>query len=155
MICGDCLNVLTVPMEAGRWYPMQLDFFEDGGTAQVQLHWQLPGSSSFVPVPQGHLVAPTDHCRLPNAPALAAQISGDEVTLTIEDAYSSDTFYLYRLSDPYATPNQYDVRLTSHRYQEVVAGEQFYFVTEANGLVCETAQSNRLGVFQFVITAGG
>ncbi|MCA9998122.1 MAG: PD40 domain-containing protein, partial [Anaerolineales bacterium] len=154
IICGNCVNMLTVPMEADRWYPIQLDFFEDGGTAQVQLHWQLPGSSSFVPVPQGHLVAPTDHCRLLNAPALAAQVSGDELSLTIGSAYSGDTFYLYRLTDPYATPNQYDLRLTSHRYWEAVADGQFYFVTEANGLVCETAQSNRLGVIQFEIVAG-
>jgi PKD repeat protein len=56
--CTDCNNALTVAMVAGEWYPLEVEYFELGDLAHVQLDWLLPGESNYAPVPAAYLQVP-------------------------------------------------------------------------------------------------
>ncbi|MEX1033070.1 MAG: DUF6701 domain-containing protein, partial [Cellvibrionaceae bacterium] len=43
----------AVNLVAGQAYPIRLEFYENGGQAEIRLRWQTPASGSFVPVPAG------------------------------------------------------------------------------------------------------
>lgn len=43
----------AVNLEAGKSYPIKMEFYENGGYAVAQLLWQTPGSSSYVAIPKG------------------------------------------------------------------------------------------------------
>lgn len=42
---GIDTNSGSITLEAGKWYPIQMDYFELGGDAEVELKWQPPGES--------------------------------------------------------------------------------------------------------------
>lgn len=46
----------SVFLVAGQVYPVLLEFYENGGLAEIRLRWQTPSGSSFVPIPQGPAV---------------------------------------------------------------------------------------------------
>lgn len=156
IICGDCNNYLTVNMEANEWVPLHLSYFENVGVAQVQLEWKLPGGTTFTAVPQAHFLAGTEHCSLPVGPGVEADITGNVVDLTLTNNNGHDRFYIYAMSEPYASPFMYDAKLTAVSFSDDIgtANSYYYYSTEANGAVCESAPSNRVGVFRFGITPG-
>ncbi|MDO3383006.1 DUF6701 domain-containing protein [Gilvimarinus algae] len=43
----------AINLTAGQVYPVRLQFYENGGLAEIRLRWQTPGSGSFVPIPRG------------------------------------------------------------------------------------------------------
>jgi MSHA biogenesis protein MshQ len=43
----------TISLEAGKAYPIKLEFYENTGFALMQLRWQTPGSASYVVIPVG------------------------------------------------------------------------------------------------------
>lgn len=43
----------TVSLEAGKAYPVKLEFYENAGSALIQLRWQTPGSATYVAIPIG------------------------------------------------------------------------------------------------------
>jgi hypothetical protein len=45
-----------VTLTAGQIYPVILEFYENGGLAEIRLQWQTPSGSSFVPIPAGPAV---------------------------------------------------------------------------------------------------
>jgi len=48
----------AVNLAAGTSYPIKLEFYENGGYAVAQLHWQTPGSGSYVAIPIGINASP-------------------------------------------------------------------------------------------------
>ena len=56
--CDGCDNTLTLAMASGEWYPLELEYFEQGDMAQVQLAWLLPDEGDYVPVPAAFLQVP-------------------------------------------------------------------------------------------------
>ena len=57
---GAWLPDPTVPitLEGGKWYPIELEYFEGGGDAFIQLYWSVNGGSEVV-VPQSDLKPPS------------------------------------------------------------------------------------------------
>lgn len=43
----------VVSLTAGEVYPIRLQFYENGGQAEIRLRWQTPSSGGFVPIPSG------------------------------------------------------------------------------------------------------
>ncbi|MEM7113647.1 MAG: PA14 domain-containing protein [Chloroflexota bacterium] len=154
--CGACQNILTVDMEADAWLPLHIDYYEDIGGAQVQLEWKLPGESGFTAVPQPHLVTHTDNCILPNGPQISASLNGDDFDLTLQNGSGTDEFYLYASVNPYETPFMYAQKVDATEFTDDVGlfDSYFYYATEANGRVCQSVPSNRVGVFRFDVTVG-
>lgn len=48
----------AVSLDAGKDYPITLEFYENSGYAVVQLRWQTPGSTSYVAIPIGVNASP-------------------------------------------------------------------------------------------------
>ena len=48
----------AVNLEAGKAYPIKLEFYENAGTAVIQLRWQTPGSAAYVAIPIGVNASP-------------------------------------------------------------------------------------------------
>jgi hypothetical protein len=44
-----------VELMAGQVYPIRLEFYENQTNAEIRLRWQVPGTTSFVPIPAGPL----------------------------------------------------------------------------------------------------
>ena len=42
---GSTWDMATVNLQEGKYYPVELEFFERGGSAVIQLHWVPPGGS--------------------------------------------------------------------------------------------------------------
>lgn len=42
-----------VSLVAGQVYPIQLQFYENGGQAEIRLRWQTPSGGGYVPIPAG------------------------------------------------------------------------------------------------------
>ncbi len=158
IICGDCYNYLAVAMEAGKWYPVLLEFFEDGGTAQIQFQWKLPGENNYVSVPQDYLLAPGDNCSLSSGPMIDPSINSTAFSLLLTNSNGVDDFYIYRSLIPYDAsllPLQ-QIQGTSFSDPTPVTNVEnyFYYATEANGVVCQSVPSNQVGVFYFGIEGG-
>ena len=49
---------IPVELEGGKWYPLQLEFFEGGGDAFVHLYWSVNGSPKAL-IPQASLKPPS------------------------------------------------------------------------------------------------
>jgi MSHA biogenesis protein MshQ len=43
----------AVNLEAGGVYPVRMEFYENGGLAEIRLRWRTPSSSNYVPIPAG------------------------------------------------------------------------------------------------------
>ncbi|MDO3388169.1 PA14 domain-containing protein [Gilvimarinus sp. SDUM040013] len=43
----------SINLTAGQIYPVRLQFYENGGLAEIRLRWETPGGGGFVPIPQG------------------------------------------------------------------------------------------------------
>lgn len=48
----------AVTLEAGKAYPIKLEFYENTGTALIQLRWQTPGSAAYAAIPIGVNASP-------------------------------------------------------------------------------------------------
>lgn len=48
----------AVSLDAGKDYPITLEFYENSGYAVAQLRWQTPGSASYVVIPTGVNASP-------------------------------------------------------------------------------------------------
>lgn len=42
-----------IALTAGQTYTIRLEFYENGGSAEIRLRWQVPSSSSYVAIPSG------------------------------------------------------------------------------------------------------
>jgi len=48
----------AVNLEAGKAYPIKLEFYENAGSAVIQLRWQTPGSTTYAAIPIGVNASP-------------------------------------------------------------------------------------------------
>jgi len=78
---------LPVNLIAGQVYPVQLQFYENGGEAEIRLRWRTPTSNSFVPIPQGpapDLGQGLYHCSTTTVSYYSISHSGNGVTCEAE-----------------------------------------------------------------------
>lgn len=78
----DTSNTLT--LTAGEIYPVRLQYYENGGQAEVRLRWQTPSSGGFVPVPAGPLPVGSGLYSCTNESVSYYGISHSEVGITCE-----------------------------------------------------------------------
>ena len=45
----------TINLVAGQRYAVRVEYYEKGGSAQMRLQWQTPGTSGYVAVPRARL----------------------------------------------------------------------------------------------------
>jgi fibronectin type 3 domain-containing protein len=87
----------TIALSAGVKYDIQLDFYENGGGAVIQLSWSSASQAEEI-IPQSQLyssVAPTP----PPAPQNLAATAGDGyVDLTWDEVTQADNYNVYRSS---------------------------------------------------------
>ncbi len=55
---GATYDEFTINLSAGQYYPIKLEYFEDGGSATIELEWRAPGDGSFATIPAANLF----HC---------------------------------------------------------------------------------------------
>lgn len=72
-----------VRLEAGDAYDVTLEFYENGGRAEIELQWQTPGGGGYVPIPGGNAAA-TDaglyHCPGDTVAGYTLEFMGPGVT---------------------------------------------------------------------------
>ncbi|MBX3665094.1 MAG: hypothetical protein KF834_05370 [Burkholderiales bacterium] len=71
----------NVALTAGQFYPIRLEFYENGGDAVIRLRWRLPSSGSYVAIPAGPVPTPGAglyHCSEQQVPGLLAHYTMDE-----------------------------------------------------------------------------
>lgn len=86
----------AINLEAGKSYPIKLEFYENGGFAVAQLRWQTPGSASYVAIPMGINSAPISNPGLYQCTTVAGYTishsgtgitcAGEVITFTALDA---------------------------------------------------------------------
>lgn len=70
----------NVALTAGQYYQIRLEFFENGGQAEIRLRWEPP-AGSFVEIPAGPLPTPGDglyHCSEQQITGAVAHYAMDE-----------------------------------------------------------------------------
>lgn len=51
---GSTTNTATIPLVAGKWYPIKLEYYEGVKTANVKLEYSSPSTARKV-IPSDHL----------------------------------------------------------------------------------------------------
>lgn len=75
------INIGTITLTAGTWYPIRLDHYESGGGQRLRLRWQPPGAAGFVYPPSS--VLSESEPILAGGPPLNTQ--DDRIAFTITD----------------------------------------------------------------------
>ncbi|UTF61389.1 DUF6701 domain-containing protein [Gilvimarinus sp. DA14] len=76
-----------VALSAGQVYPVRLQFYENGGLAEIRLRWQTPSSSGFVPIARGStpsLGQGLYYCKVDRVAYYTIEHSGEGVTCEAE-----------------------------------------------------------------------
>jgi MSHA biogenesis protein MshQ len=86
----------AVNLEAGKAYPVKLEFYENSGFAVMQLRWQTPGSSSYTVIPIGVNATPVTSAGLYQCNTIAGYAishsgtgitcAGEVITFTARDS---------------------------------------------------------------------
>lgn len=90
----------AVNLEANKYYPITLEFYENGGYAVAQLLWQTPSSSSYVAIPIGNAALTNTglyQCITVAGYKIAHSgagitCAGETITFTAIDTAGADTF---------------------------------------------------------------
>ncbi len=86
----------AVNLEAGKAYPIKLEYYENAGFAVMQLLWQTPGSASYAAIPIGVNATPVTNAGLYQCNTVAGYIishsgtgitcAGEVITFTAVDS---------------------------------------------------------------------
>jgi hypothetical protein len=145
---GSTVNTSSpIALVAGQSYSIEIDYYENGGSAVAELRWSSPSTPQAV-VPKSQLfsgVAPVAPSNLAVTPT-----SGTEVSLTWQDNSANETgFAIERKTGAggvYEQVNLVNPNTTSTTDTALIQGQTYYYRVRATNFGSNSGPSNEVGV---------